>query len=337
LRRHERLLRGLAIELGRHRQHGKGLRRLVELRPCGLVHQRYPEIAIVVVIKAERASGRILLQHRDPIRRDVAGLGIEAAERGIAEIGEIDAAVGIAHHVVGLIGLLRQLVGGDDGAGTAPRQALERLQRVGKGLPIAEVDRGQIGGEPLQAVRLLHQKAGGLAGAHLRRQRRRILGVAQHARDGQHPLIDRVAGPRDTLQGVTAHAIGDEPLLRIGARPARQPFGAGQLGGEIARLRELEIGHRGRRSGHRRRHLTVEVVADGADRNRIGAGHQAARREAVAAVVVGGHGDGNTGRRPDRRCRHGDSRHRALRGGSNGAGEGGAAVGAGCSVERGEG
>jgi hypothetical protein len=63
----------------------------------------------VVVIEAERALGGVVLQDRDRIRRDVAGVGIETAELGIAEIGKIEAAIRIAHHVVGLVGLLTSI------------------------------------------------------------------------------------------------------------------------------------------------------------------------------------------------------------------------------------
>jgi hypothetical protein len=109
LRRDERLLRGVAIELRRNRQHRKRLRRFVELCGARLVHQRRPVIAVMILGEAQRALGGILLEDRDRKGLNVAGLGVEPAERRIAEIGEIDAAVRIEASRRGLIGRLRQL------------------------------------------------------------------------------------------------------------------------------------------------------------------------------------------------------------------------------------
>ena len=65
LRRHERLLRAVAVELRRHRQHREGLGRLVEFRGARLVHQRRPEIAVMVAREVEGALGGLFLQDRD--------------------------------------------------------------------------------------------------------------------------------------------------------------------------------------------------------------------------------------------------------------------------------
>ena len=136
---------------------------------------------------------------RNRIGHDLAGLGIEPAQGRIAEIGEIDAAVRIAHHVVGLIGRLGQLVGRDDGTAGVPAHALERLEFIGEAVRRAQIDGREIFCEALQPLGLLHEETGRFAGAQLRGERDRVLGIAQHARDDLDPLLGRVGRARDPL------------------------------------------------------------------------------------------------------------------------------------------
>src|SRR5262249_59657732 len=90
-----------------------------------------------------------------------------------------------------------------------------------------------------------------------------------------------------------AHAVDHELLLLIGARQAVEPLAVGELGRDVARLAELDVGLGGRTGGHLGVARPGQRVARGADRDRVLAGRQAVGREAVVALVVGDYRDGD--------------------------------------------
>src|SRR5262249_9471148 len=125
----------------------------------------------------------------------------------------------------------------------------------------------------------------------------------------------RMAGAGDALQRVTAHAIGHEALLRVGAGPACQPFGAGELGDEVAGLLELDVGRNGLVGGDVCGRLAVKVITDRPDGQGIRPRNGAVGGEAVAALVVRYRRDRDGGFVSRRR--HSDAAHRPFLGGAN--------------------
>jgi hypothetical protein len=99
--------------------------------------------------------------------------------------------------------------------------------------------------------------------------------------------------PDDAVDGVAGYAIEQRILLPRRARHAVDPLRIGKLGGEVLGLLELEIDAGRLAAGNIGRALAVEVIAGGADVDRILAGVKARGRETVAAVLVGDDRDGD--------------------------------------------
>ena len=120
--------------------------------------------------------------------------------------------------------------------------------------------------------------------------RRRARRIAGHAQEHLLEFGRAVRRRQHALQSVAADAHGEERLLLGLARHAVEPFGAGQLRHEILAAPSL-------RSAVAVAPAAIslssgrQIVADGPDRDRVLAGFEPVRREAVAAFFVGHDGD----------------------------------------------
>jgi mannose-6-phosphate isomerase-like protein (cupin superfamily) len=114
---------------------------------------------------------------------------------------------------------------------------------------------------------------------------------------------------------MTADAVEQRLFLGVGPGKACQPFGIGELLCQIPGRPQLDIGGGGVAGGDIRRLRTVEVVADSANGERIAAGLELGRGEAKLAGVVADHGDGQG--RTVALGAHDDAFHGALRGGAD--------------------
>src|SRR5258708_7243681 len=228
-----------------------------------LVHHADPGVVVAVEFEIERAFRPPRLDHRDRILRHLAGLRVHLAEEHLAEVGVPDAALAIEHHVVRLDQRIRQVVLGDDYPGRPARKPRLSLERESPRLLLAQIDAG----EPfrgLPAVAAALDVANRSAGEALRLQRRAAGVIAGHALENLHEAVGVVRRLHDALDGVAAVAVEQEPLLLVGARHARHPFGIGQVRGEIFHLPELEVGAGHAPGGDLRRLGAVAFVAGGA-------------------------------------------------------------------------
>ena len=224
---------------------------------------------------------------------------------------EPDHTVGIDDGVVRLDLLAGQIVFGDDharGAALWPRQCLERIV---PNLVLAEIDRRQILRHRLHAGGCT-EVAAGIADEPLRILRRAAGIVAGHAVEHLHELVGIVGGGHDAVEIVTADAVEQRLFLGVGPRKACQPFGIGKLFCQISGRPQLDIGGGGAAGGDIRRLRAVEVVTDGANGERIAAGLELGRGEAELAGVVADHGNGQA--RSVALGAHDDAFHGALRG-----------------------
>ena len=85
---------------------------------------------------------------------------------------------------------------------------------------------------------------------------------------------------------VAAHAVDHLQLLVFRAGDAHHPFGIGQLPGEVLRLLQLDVGAAGLAIGEFRGLGPIEIIANGADRDRIFAGGKAACGKTIMALVI---------------------------------------------------
>ena len=267
--------------------------------------------------------------HVDGEFRDLARLRIEPAEVLLAEARIPGDALFVDDDVVRRDRLARQVVFGVDHARRAAARARERLQLVAPLLRGAAVDRGEVlGGRAVHlhalVAALLHQALGF---AQLRMLRNALVHVALHARqDRLREGVGVVPRAHDALERVAADAVEEQPLLLVGAGDARHPFAVGELRGEIGGPLELEVERSGlRRDVHGAR--PIEVVANGADADRVAAGLEFRGGKGVAAFLVTHDGDRDGSARPLRADEH--ALHRAFFGGADFAGERGLRGGAG--------
>jgi hypothetical protein len=257
-----------------------------------LIHHPEPDIAVLVRVQAERALRPALLEFGQHDLGDLAGLGVHLADVLLAEVRVPDGAVLVDDHVVRLDRLARQVVLGDDHLGGASGRARQRLERIIPGRVFAQIDRGQKLGAvllgPVAGIAALLEQA--LRLAQLRPRRHALIGVGAHALLDLDEFIGVVGRPHDAFDGVAAHAIEHAVLLLGRAGHALEPLRGGELGRQVAGLLQLEIGGCRLVGGDLGGALAIEVIARGADLDRIFAGLQPRRREAVAAFLVGDDG-----------------------------------------------
>ena len=103
----------------------------------------------------------------------------------------------------------------------------------------------------------------------LRVGRRRAGRIGAHALEHLHELGGVVRRLHDALQGVATDAIGQRRLDFVVARQAAEPFAVGELIGERVGLAQLNVGRRRSARRHVNRFGSVELIAYGADRNRV--------------------------------------------------------------------
>ena len=185
-------------------------------------------------------------------------------------------------------GRAADIVFGDDGARRFAGRPRQRLERIGPFVDRAQID----GGEVLGHLAVLLRRAGARVVEHrLRLDRLAHRAIAHHAGDDLHPLVDVMGRLRDAFEGVAAGAVEQHCLLLFGAGDAHHPFGIGELVGEIFGLVQLEIDIGGLLADDVGRGRRGEVVADGADGERVVAGLEAVFRKGVMALGVGGDAD----------------------------------------------
>ncbi len=273
----------------RPRLEGGGL--LVEFRDAGLVHRADPDVSLLVGLEVERPDGEALLRFRDRIFRHLAGLRVHAAKEHLAEVDIPDHPFLVDDHVVRLGLGPRQVVLRNDDLRRFSGQARQGFQRILPRLLLTQIDRRQ----PLRdrlgvsAARWTHTPRSAHEPLRLRWRATGIVGA--HPLEDLQELLGVVRRFDDALQRVTAVAIEQKFLVFVGARQAQQPFGIGELRGQIARLLELEVGF-----GHPTRRDVdrigpVEIVPDGARLERVTTGLQSRRREAEVPLFVADRAD----------------------------------------------
>src|SRR5262245_34208062 len=114
---------------------------------------------------------------------------------------------------------------------------------------------------------------------------------------------------------VTADAVEQRLLLGVGSGKACEPFRIGELLRQVPGRPQFDVGRGAAPGGDIGRLWAVELVADGANGERIAAGLELRGGEAELAGVVADDGDGE--RRTLALCAHDDSFHEALRGGAD--------------------
>ena len=206
-------------------------------------------------------------------------------------MGEPDHAVGIDDGVVRLDLLPRQIIFGDDDAGRASGRARQRLERIVPHFVFAEIDRGEVLRHRLHARRLA-EVAAGFAQEALRMLRRAARIVAGHPVEHLHEFRRVMVGVHDAVEVVTADAIEQRFLLRVGSGEARKPFRIGELLGQVLGRPQLDVGGRGSGGGNVGVLRSLEVIADGTNGKRIAAGRKPRCREAELAGAVADDRDG---------------------------------------------
>ncbi len=204
-----------------------------------------------------------------------------------------------------LTGRPRQVVFGDDDAGcpaVGTRQGLERKLPL---VAFAQIDAGEVFGLLAERLRVAHPRRVEHA---LRLDRLAHRRIAAHAGEHVRPLIRVVTRADDPLERVAARAIEQERLLLLAAGQAHHPFGIAHLRGEVLGLAQLEVHRGGPLGGDIGSRRADEVVADGADLERVFACAQSIGGEAVAALRIADHADG------DGRARFLGADHHALHG-----------------------
>ena len=300
----------LAVDAGVLRLHHVDLRRVVvlrgrqavdlrlagapvEARDRALEHHAEPEIPVLVGLEVERAHRKARLLLGERVFRDLAGGGIELPQELLAEIRVPDLPLAIEHDVMRLHRRPRQIVFGDDDARRPAAGTRQRLQREFPFGTAAEIDAGEIFG--LLAEGLGIDLGFGRRHLALRQQRRAHLRIARHALQHRDERVGIVPRGERPLQRVTADAVQQRGLLLLGSGHAGDPFGVGELVDQVARLaqREIELGRFWRR--HLGGGVAIEIVARGADAQRVLPGLEPAGGEAVAAFGVAHDADRHRG------------------------------------------
>ena len=233
-------------------------------------------------------------------------------------MAEPDHAVGVDDDVVRLNLLSRQIVFGDDHAGRPSGRARQGLERIGPGLLAAEIDRGEVIGQRLDAFEIA-EIAPRVADEALRMLRRAAGIVAGHAVEHLHEPLGVVGGIHDAIEIVATDAVEQRFLLPVRARHAGQPFGVAELPGKIPGRAQLDVRRRGLAGRNVGGLRAVEVVADRAGRQRVAPWLEARCREAELPLAVAHHGRGDGRAGPLGADQH--ALHRAFRRGTDLSGE----------------
>src|SRR5437016_14275220 len=280
-------LHGVVVVFRRQRVVVDLARLRVEAAERALIHRVEPDLAVAIELDGEQPGRRLVLELPDRVLDELERLRIELADEHLAEIRVPDLAFLIDQYIVRLARRPHHVVLGDDGARVAALGARQRLQFVRPTVDRAQVDGREIVGElPI----LLGRSRASPVQHGLGLDRLAYGAVAQHAADHLRPLVGIVRRAHDALQRVAADAIEQPRLLLFGTGDAHHPLGVGELAGEILRLLQLDVGRRGF-PVHSRLGRGFDVVAHGADAERVFAGFQPVPREAIAAVRVGGDAD----------------------------------------------
>ena len=224
-------------------------------------------------------------------------------------------ALRIGAHVVRRNGLARQIVFGDHDVGGAALGPRQGLQLVRPGRPAAQIHRCQISGELAHQV-VVHLALGK---PRLHPRLRRVVGILRHALEHGKKCLGVVGRAHDALKCVAAHAFDQRPLLFRRAGHAHEPFAIGQLRREVGGLAQLD-GDIGRGGAEIDRLRAIELVADGANTQRVMPGRETSIGEAETAVFVADDGDGD--RRASRLRADQHAFHRAFLGGCHRTGQG---------------
>ena len=114
------------------------------------------------------------------------------------------------------------------------------LKRESPGRLLAQIDAG----EPfrgLPAASAAFNIASRSAGEPLRLQRSAAGIIEAHPTENFHEFVGVMRRPHDALQRVAAGTIEQEAFLLVRARHAHQPFGIGEMGGQVLRFFELDL------------------------------------------------------------------------------------------------
>src|SRR5262249_20791360 len=117
--------------------------------------------------------------------------------------------------------------------------------------------------------------------------------ITIHAHDDLGPFIRIVGRAHDALERVAAYTSEQEGFLIFRAGQAHHPFGVAHVRGQVPRLAQFEADRGGLLVGAVRRCRPDEVVADGADLERVLSGAQSIGWKAVAALRIADHADGD--------------------------------------------
>ena len=187
---------------------------------------------------------------------------------------------------------LRQVVFGDDHARRLAGQPRQGLQLPIPLVALAQVDVGEPFRDRLHVAAAVAD-ALEVAVEFLRPLRRAAGIIAGHAVDDRLETVGVVLRAHDAFQRVAADAIEQVLLVLLLARHADDPFGIGQLGGEVFGLGQLEVGLGLLAGSDVGRAGAVKIVAGGADAAACIARARAARPGSVAALGVADDADGD--------------------------------------------
>ncbi len=242
--------------------------------------------------RSSAPSGKPFLQLRRRILRHLAGFGVHLAEIELAEVGIPGVAVLIEDDVMRLDLPLRQVVFGDDHARRLAGQPRQGFQLPIPLIALAQVDVGEPFRDRLHVAAAVAD-ALEVAVEFLRPLRCAAGIITGHAVDDRLETVGVVLRAHNAFQRVAADAIEQVLLVLLLARHADDPFGIGQLGGEVFGLAQLEVGLGLLAGSDVGRAGAVKIVAGGANLQRVMPRLQPRGREAVTALVVADDRDGD--------------------------------------------
>jgi hypothetical protein len=133
-----------------------------------------------------------------------------------------------------------QIVFGDDHMRGLARKPRFGLKRESPGWLLAQVDAGEpFRGLPAIAAALNISTRG--ASEPLRLQGSAAGIIEAHPLENLHEFVGVMRRPHDALERVTGSTIEQEAFLLVRARHADQPFGVGEMGGQVLRFFELDL------------------------------------------------------------------------------------------------
>ena len=223
--------------------------------------------------------------------------GIEPSDIVFAEIGVPRHSLRIHDDVVRLDDRPRKVVFRDDDLRVFPLGSRECLERIRPCRAGAQIDRAEEFGHPLPglperlAARL--EQPSGRSFLHVQRKTR--ICIRRHPLQHFHHLSRVVLGFDDAFERVADDTREQRGLLIVGARHARQPLRIRELGGEVFRLVQGEIGGDSRVRRHVGDAGILHLVSHGADAERILTRRQPVPRKAVLPAGIADDADGDGG------------------------------------------